>query len=277
MGKVSVSASGNDLSIVIPQALLGELGLDRNASYELVRAKDGIWVLTKETSGRPESAAVAQAPAAAAVAAAAPAPRSPLDERIFYMLEKLKLEDKVEGKFEERLGKAELARFKELLKDGAIIPFKLNPKYKKAVYKAREEVDGAKAKGEKKAPVKKESEIPQAKEKPIEDYCIERDGIMVCRNEDRAKMLSNQFKRDIEEGRIRGIKDFSGIFYIIENSLYDKYKLPAISAVKASKSVSLQQVSEKLGVSSLLAKIVCEFLKEEGEIIEKRKELFQSV
>jgi antitoxin component of MazEF toxin-antitoxin module len=274
MGKVSVSASGNDLSIVIPQALLAELGLDKGADYELVKAKDGIWVLTKESQKQPEKpVAAAQTPAAAAP----PNPKSPLDERIFYMLEKLKLEDKVEGKFEARLGKAELARFKELLKDGAIIPFKLTPQYKKAVYKAREEIEGAKANRENKASVKKESEISGAKEKPIEDYCIERDGIMVCRNEDRAKMLSNQFKRDIEEGRIRGIKDFSGLFYIIENSLYDKYKLPTISAVKANKNVSLQQVSEKLGVSPLLAKIVCEFLKEEGEIIEKRKELFQSV
>jgi ribosomal protein S25 len=271
MGKVLVSAKGNEFSIVIPQGLAVELGLNPNASFELVKAAKGVWVLVELQETKAAAQPMPLAPAAA------PVKSNPLDERIFYMLKELKLEDKVEGKFEARLGKAELSRFKELLKDGAIVPFKLTPQYKKAVYKTREEVEGAGANGTEKEGAKKESESPLAKEKPIEDYSLERDGLIVCKNEDRAKMLSNQFKKEIEEGRIRGLKDFSGLFYIIEDRLYQKYRLGVLAAVRSAKTVSLQDIAAKAQVSQLLARIACEFLKEEGEIIEKRKEQFQAV
>ena len=38
-----------------------------------------------------------------------------------------------------------------------------------------------------------------------------------------------------------------------------------------------EAVLEKMGVSKILCKIVAEFLKEEGEIIEKRKETFEYI
>ncbi len=250
MGEIRAEARGNEFALLIPQKKSSQLGLGANASYELIRVKEGIWVLTAEETPEQEE--------------------NPLDRTILSMLRQKSLHERVEGKFERSLNKQQLERFREMLKEGRIVAFRLSKKYKKAVYKTREELRKGK-------PVGKESENPLAKNKPIEDYCLETDGFLVCKNDERAKALSSQFKQEIEEGKIKGIKNFEGAFYIIEETLYGKYRSNVLSAIKASGETTLQKLAERVGISALLAKIVCEFLKDEGEIIEKRKELFKAV
>ena len=121
MGKVIVSAKGNEYSLIIPQNAFKELNLDENSYYEITKAKEGIWILTvSEKSVQKEN---------------------PLDEKIFTLLKKKNLTDRVEEKFETFLSKEELVRFNELLKENKIVAFRLSPKYKRAVYKTKEEIE----------------------------------------------------------------------------------------------------------------------------------------
>lgn len=253
MGVVRVSSSDKGFALVLPKDLFQKLELDPAAEYELVKVRKGIWVLA--ASEKPLQK------------------ENLLDKRIFSLIAEKNLRDRVEGKFEKFLSKEELLCFKELLKQGRVVAFRLSPKYSKAVYKTREEAEGAKEK-----PLqKKYSESSNAVEKPLEEYCLEKDGFTVCKNAVDAKILSEKLRRDIEEGRIRGIKSFDSFFYVMEEALYQKHRQKVLSLVKAEKGIGSEKISEKAGISKLLAKIVCEFLKEEGEIIEKRKDLFQAV
>lgn len=252
MGAVKVSVTDKDFFLVLPKELMAKLELDPSADYELVKAKKGVWVL---------------------VAGEKPVVKeNPLDKKILSLVREKDLRDRVEGKFEKLLNKEELLRFKELLKEGQIIAFKLSPKYSKAVYKTREEVEGPKDNGS------EEKDFPSgAVEKPLDQYSLEKDGFTVCSNAVDAKILSERLKQDIEEGKIRGLKGFDGFFYVVQDRLYQKHRAKVFSLVKAEKGISSEKIAEKAGIGKLLARIACEFLKEEGEIIEKRKEQFQAV
>ncbi len=304
MGKITVSAKGDGFALLVPQQMFKELGLDQKACYELARAKEGIWVLVKEEKldemKRREK----------------PVAENPLDKKIFALLKKKDLKDRVEKRFETFLSKEALVRFGELLKEGKVIAFRLSPKYKRAVYKTREEIEknvkmngetgnenseNENPKGENKTGVgkvqgkkepetigtgkkepetigtgKKESESFNAKEKRPDEYTLEKDGFLVFKNAENAKILSIKLKKEIDDGKIRGIKSFDGFYYIVQNELYQKYRTGVLSAIK-EKANGVAGIGEQIGISKMLAKVVCELLKYEGEIIEKRKDKFQTI
>ena len=75
----------------------------------------------------------------------------------------------------------------------------------------------------------------------------------------------------IKNSEIKGIKSFDGNYYIIETGLLEKY-IPIVSeTIQKNKNISLEELYKKAGINKILAKIICEFLKEEGDLIEKTK------
>ncbi len=223
-------------------------GLDESKEYDLIRAKKGVWVLAER-----EEAIVKKTGSEGKEA----------EEKVMAKLASKSLSERVEGKFEKLLSKPELEAFKRMLGEGSVIAFKLSPKYKKAVYKIQAE--------------KKHSESMDAGEKVIEDYSLEKDGFLVVKNEERVKKICSQYSERIGDGGLKGLKCFDGFFYIVENDLYEKYRKRAVGLIEGSRSLPLEKIAESLDVSKTLAKIVCEFLKDEGEIIEKRKETYEYI
>jgi len=273
MGAVKVSVTDRDFCLVMPKELMAKLELDPSADYELVKARKGLWVLVAE-----------EKPFAS---------QNPVDAGIYSKLQEKDLPDRVEKRFEKCLSREELKRFNELLKEGKIIAFRLSPKYSRYVYKTREEMErnikvGKKGKKREDAMenaestlqaafVKKDSGQFNATEKNPNECSLEKDGFTVCSNAVEAKILSERLRQDIEEGKIRGLKGFDGFFYVVQDRLYQKHRQKVLSLVNAEKGIGSEKIAEKAGIGKLLARIVCEFLKEEGEIIEKRKEQFQAV
>ena len=58
--------------------------------------------------------------------------------------------------------------------------------------------------------------------------------------------------------------------------LYQKYRTNVLSAIK-EKANGIAGIAEQIKISKMLARVVCELLKDEGEIIEKRKDNFQAI
>ncbi len=237
---------GNEIFLVLSRKESAESGLEKDKRYNITRQGDGTWLIAE--SGKGEEIQKS----------------AELEQKIIGMLKEKSLSERVEGKFEKSLGKEELAAFKRMLDEGKIIAFKLSDKYKKAVYKLA-------------AGKKKESEQDNGGEKPIEEYSLEKDGIMVIKNEQRAKKISEELKEQIKEGKIKGTKTFDDFFYIIEDGLYQKYREQMLKIIKADEKINLGELCKKMGVSKILCRIVAEFLKEEGEIIEKTKESYQYI
>ncbi len=187
------------------------------------------------------------------------------DEKIFELLSekgKQALSKKVEGEFEKQLSDKEKQRFEELLKEGLIEKFKLNESYKKAIYRIS-------SKGKK---INKKNFDINSNAKTIES-----NGFQVMVNEGQAKNFCEQFAGEIKENQIKGTRGFDGYFYAIDSSLLEELKPKIINALKQQNTVSLSQLNEKTSLPNPLIKGILEFLKEDGEVLEKRKGIYQLI
>src|SRR3990167_8815887 len=145
-----ISKRGSDYSIIIDEKTYVEMGFDAKKGLELVKVKNGVWVITEKEGG------ITSAPPAVQISPAkAEAPKpNPLKMNVLSKLENASLSDRVVGRFEAILDQKEKVVFNELLKEGAIQAFKLSDKYKKAIYKA---VDNAQPEAVR---AKQEPEVP---------------------------------------------------------------------------------------------------------------------
>jgi hypothetical protein len=243
----TVSTKNGEFVLAFSQDEFNELGLDPTKEYRLVKVKEGVWVLSEE--GRAKEERVDET-----------------EQKIISLLKKKSLGERVEGKFEKYLSDKELKKFNELLKKGVIEKFKLSQKYKKAVYELKGEKLGL---GKEK--------VYEEKEKPFDQYSLEKDGFIIARAEERVKKLSNELSERIKNNEVKGIKSFDGNFYIIETKLYGKKADAVLNFLQNKKSAYLNEISKGVNLTGTLTKVICEFLKDEGSIIEKRRELYQLV
>ncbi len=191
-----------------------------------------------------------------------------IDEVEIEVIQKIrtaKLSDLVEGKFELTLNPEQKKALTKLIKEGKIILFKLNETYKKGVYKIAEE------KKETITNTPKESEKFNATTKAIPDYTLEKDGFISTTNTERARILSSEYKEQIEGNQLRGIKSFEGVYYLISDALIEKHLANLLNILEKEKEITLEELAQKENISTELTKIICEFLKEDGELLEKQK------
>ncbi|GEM_PF-2457003 len=250
-----------------------ELGAKGGAWYELSKAREGIWVLSEYSDSKAAQGAKAKSPDAKfpeppadAKPVEKPAEIDELAEKIIGMIAKLPPRERMEDWFEKKLSEAEKAKLKELLASGRVVKFKSSEVFRKALYTV------PKSDPRPKIPTKFDNA-----EKPFQDFTLEKDGFVVVKNEERAKALGGEFHEKIKAGEIKGTRAFSGEFFIIYTSLLEATELKVLEEVKKAKSCGLAELSEKLKLIPTLIRIALEFLKEEGQVIEKRKDIYQYI
>ncbi|MBT7241456.1 MAG: hypothetical protein HN878_03125 [Candidatus Diapherotrites archaeon] len=188
-------------------------------------------------------------------------------QKVIGLIKKTRMSDLVEGKFEQQLGDKEKRALLELVSSEKVFVFKLNDSYKKGIYRVKDEEGNEKTKKR----GKRESENFDAEKKALPDYTLETDGFIATTNNERAKILSGEHKEDIEKGELKGLKSFDGIYYLIENDLLEKYMSAVLNSFEKKHETTLIELTKEINVSEELVRIVCEFLKEDGELLEKTK------
>jgi hypothetical protein len=192
-------------------------------------------------------------------------------QQVVGLIKKGNLKDLVEGKFESTLNEAQKKALLQLVVSGKVFVFKLNESYKKGVYRVKED-----------EPLNdnrsiKESENASAIEKPWNEYTLEQDGFLIIKGKDKAMNASHEFERQIKEGLLKGLKSFDGNYYLIQTDLLEAYIQKIVLAFANKPTMTVQELSESIKASGMLTKIICEFLKEEGEILEKKKGLLKYI
>ncbi len=253
-----ISCKEKNFSIKIEPENAKKLGLDAYGYYELVKLSEGVFAIV---SKRKESQ------------------KKRIDKRIFSLLKEKSLADRVEGKFESFLNKVELQRFKELLKEGKIIPFKLSEKYRKAVYKLPEELHSEKERANIEESQQEQKPAIEAVIMPRINYSeiFERDGFIIIRDEHIAKELSDAYAHQLKAGAIIGIKSFDNEYYLIKKDIYAKYSKMIADMLADKKQASLEEISYSLKIPKELAKIVCEIMREEGLLAERKKGIYEYI
>jgi len=184
-------------------------------------------------------------------------------QQVLGKIRKGRLSELVEGKFELTLNEKQKKALLELVVSGEVFVFRLNETYKKGVYRAKEEKN-EKERG------KKESEEINAKEKTFDQYNLDQDGFMIIKGKDNASKASYEFGGQIKEGLLKGIKSFDGNYYLIQTDLLEAYIDKIVISLNQKTNQNIEELAQSIKASKLLARIICEFLKEEGELIEKK-------
>lgn len=189
-------------------------------------------------------------------------------QQVIGLIRKGKLSELVEGKLEEKLNEKQKTALLELIKEGKVFVFKLNESYKKGVYRVKDEE-------ETKEILSKQTF--DAEEKQIFEYDLDQDGFMIANNVNKARELSLEHEAKIKEGLLKGIKSFDGYYYLIKNEILEYYIKKAVVTLNEKEEQFIEELAKNINASKILTKIICEFLKEDGELIEKKKGKYKYV
>ncbi|MCX6801159.1 MAG: hypothetical protein NTZ73_03145 [Candidatus Diapherotrites archaeon] len=197
-------------------------------------------------------------------------------EQVIGLVKKEKnLGELVEGKFERRLNEKQKKALLQSVAEGKIFVFKLNESYQKGVYRVRDEGAGeGKGNTEEISKIKKEIEERAGIEKDQKEYSLEKDGILVVRNDETVRQFCMENEREIKEGKLRGVKSFDGNYYIMEGWLLNRIMKKALESFKKNPNQKLEELAKNIKTSKVFTKAVCEFLKEGGELLERRREQY---
>lgn len=283
----------NRIVITLNDAEAAQLQTE-NAEFELFSPKKGLLLLTEKT----EFAADVQTQPKIQTDTATPVTDSKTldsnlatDEKLFKILsDRKQLSQRIVGKFEKTLSKTELDRFNELFKQGLIEKFKLNEQYKQPVYRLNE-----KKLAEKKTvlvsnpkpasaqsnswsvPPNSKSTVPSNANNPnnsTNSLSLERDGFLILKTENDARILSNLRADDFKKGALRGIKTFDGSFFVIKKDTFENAQTKILSVFEQTKTASLENLARQTQLRLELLRGACEFLKEDGFLFEKTKQTY---
>ncbi len=185
----------------------------------------------------------------------------------------LPFKDKVEGAFETLLKPEDLLIFKEMVKSKEIITYKQSEKYKKAIYVVNEESTTPENPilENKETTTKKQNPITENPDTIIKDFLKKRYSII--KTLEAVDKFSREFYPKFKNSEIKGIKSFDGQFYVIDVMLYNNTRKQILSC-GLEKNFSIEDLAKKTNKDPDQLKIAIEFLKEEGIIIEKRKNTY---
>ena len=246
---VKAKADDKTKSLVIDAHDFGTLGFPSGKEMEIMKVEEGVWVITQKAIQQPEKREEKIV-------------IDEVEQKIISYLRSKPFKERVEGNFERLLSKEELLRLRQMIKEGKVEKFRSDPKYKKAVYQAKQ-IEPSRA--------------FDNVEKGIEEFSLEKDGFIVVKNEQRAKRLSEELAPRIKAGEVMGTRSFEGTFYIIDSTFYNEKSPKVLERIKELKSANLETLCRDLSLTPTAAKIICTFLNEEGEILEKRKEFYQYI
>jgi len=105
---------------------------------------------------------------------------------------------------------------------------------------------------------------------------LEKVGYMVVPTEEEANEVSKILENDIRIGNVIGTRGFDKKYYVVLSSFFVKESQKIIELLKNGEA-TLQEICQKLNFEEEKAKALLTLLLEKGDIIEKRKNLFQLV
>lgn len=121
---------------------------------------------------------------------------------------------------------------------------------------------------------KKEQKEMKKEEDPIKR--LNKNGYLVLQSEADAREISKLLEDKIQKNQVTGIRGFDKKYYLVKNSFVLKFQSKIKSALKSGPKQA-DKIAEALGIDEEAAIALLTVLREEGEIIEKRKGTFSLI
>ncbi len=219
---------------------------------------------------------------------------APLSEREISLLQKLlqiKFEDRIPEKVDSTLSASEKKIVLDLVKRHLLTIYYGGKYTKSGVYNVpnlvyRQIIERTKNEMGAKSVQEIKIEIPKQMEKQFKKEINEekreetdplkllnKEGYIVLQSEIEARDLSDLLLDKIKKNQVSGIRGFDKKYYIVKNSFVLKYQSKVKAALKES-SKSADKIAEILDIKPEGAVALLTILREEGDLIEKRKGTF---
>ncbi len=101
-------------------------------------------------------------------------------------------------------------------------------------------------------------------------------GFIILEREEEARDASKQLEELIKQQKIIGVRGFDKKFYIVSSNYYDRISRQILPLL-AERKLSTSDISSQTNVPEEGVTAVLQILKDKGEIIESRKNLFESI
>ena len=117
---------------------------------------------------------------------------------------------------------------------------------------------------------------PQAPAKNQFENELERNGFIVVENEAEAKELSKSLEARIKTGDVKGVRGFDKKFYIVSRDFYES-NVAKVMNTQPKSEFTAAEVTGIVKASESGAAALLQVMKEEGQVLEKRRGYFQII
>lgn len=105
---------------------------------------------------------------------------------------------------------------------------------------------------------------------------LNKNGFVVVFNEPEAKQVSSFLEEQVRGGQVFGVRGFDKKYYILKRDFFEAIA-PSVARVLAGKDADPQTICRETKLSEPACIAVLQLLKENGEVIEKKRGLFKLV
>ena len=245
---------GGRLVLEIP----AELKLKEGQELELIEVKPGLWTLIAQEAFAPTKAETEKAVL-------------PDDEiAVLKKLEGIAYAERIPASVNRMLSPVERRALDSLMRKGFVRIYTGGKYAKTGVYDMTRE---AYRLAREAAAASNVPERTTEKENLPWDEHLHKYGYVIVESEAEAKAISTQLEKSIKEKEILGTRGFDKKFYIAERRFYQTWS-EKIKPILRGRACTVDEVCSMLGMSDVACKVALELMRDQGEIIEKKKGLY---
>jgi len=124
-----------------------------------------------------------------------------------------------------------------------------------------------------------DAEIGSAESRSVKNLIqqLDSNGFLVLSNEEEAREASVRLESEVKTGRVLGIRGFDKKYYIVTRTFYDALSKKLLKALSGKKEENVAELCELLKTPLEACTGVLYLMKEEGEVIERKRGFFTLV
>ncbi|MDE1860106.1 MAG: hypothetical protein KGH72_00115 [Candidatus Micrarchaeota archaeon] len=292
---VKVYKSKDKLIVYLPFEVVRGLRIGENDEVDFFKAGDNTFIFAKKSDvaslllGKegPEGAPRQQPSAPAQQRRASEAGLTQEELDVLRKLDTLRYGSRDVDSVNRMLSDREKEVLSRLIVKKAVLPFRKDMRSKE-LYSISKEVYDKFLMRKKKAgpePAKIEEVSPQIKEAPFmyvrnkmpeneNVKKLEKDGFVIVSTEGEASSLSLALEESIRRGLVLGTRAFNKKFYVVLRQYFDRHATAIIKDLKDKGESRVSSIARDVGISEDGARAILCLLSENGDVSEKKKDLF---
>lgn len=261
--KTRLLKSGTDYALIIPRELIESAGISERNEMELIEVKPGVWMVMKGAEIIPPVKEEKKEEKKPGIVL------SPDELRILKKLDKIAYTERIPAQVNGLFSGVEKEVINSLLKKEYLRIYKGGKYSKTGVYDIANDVYPLLRNPLAAIPTGPPEKTSENAKLGWREH-LDKYGYLVIENEEEAKMISSALEEATRKGEILGVRGFDKKYYIASRPFYLAWN-ERITPLLRGTEKTVEDAAKELKMSEIACKVALELMREEGEILEKRK------